>query len=74
MSIRAGNVKNNDPSLIDPVALSATFPNLDVGGRLAYGPGLADTVWVSVALDGADGRLYADHVTLQGPDVYRPAR
>jgi hypothetical protein len=58
----------------DPVALSATFPNLDVGGRLASEPGLADTVWVSFALDGMDGRLYADHVTLQGPDVHWPAR
>src|SRR3989475_9400528 len=58
----------------DPVTLGHTFPNLDVGGRLAPGTGLADTVWVSVALEAADGRLYADHVTLQGPDVYLPAR
>jgi hypothetical protein len=58
----------------DPVTLSATFPNLDLGGRLAPGAGLADTVWVSIALDGADGRLYADHVTLQGPDLHLPVR
>ncbi len=54
--------------------LSQTFPNIDVGGRVADAPGLADTVWASVTLEGADGRVYADHVTLQGPDVYRPAR
>ena len=36
--------------------------------------GLADTVWASVTFEGADGRVYADHLTLQGPDVYRPAR
>ena len=58
----------------DPIALSQTFPNIDVGGRLTDAPGLADTVWASVALEAADGRLYADHVTLQGPDVYLPAR
>jgi len=54
--------------------LRQTFPNIDVGGRLTDGPGLADTVWTSVALEAADGRLYADHVTLQGPDAYLPAR
>jgi len=32
------------------------------------------TFRASVALEAADGRLYADHVTLQGPDVYLPAR
>ena len=58
----------------DPVTLSQTFPNIDVGGRVADAPGLADTVWASVTFEGADGRVYADHVTLQGPDVYRPAR
>jgi hypothetical protein len=29
---------------------------------------------VSFAFEGADGRLYADHVTLQGTDLYLPAR
>ena len=58
----------------DPVTLGQTFPNIDVGGRVTDAPGLADTVWASVALEDADGRLYADHVTLQGPDVYQLAR
>ena len=58
----------------DPITLRQTFPNIDVGGRLTDGPGLADTVWTSVALEAADGRLYADPLTLQGPDVYLPAR
>jgi hypothetical protein len=60
--------------IYDPITLNQTFPNLDLGGRTAPTPGLADTVWVSFAFEAADGRLYADHVTLQGPDVYLPAR
>jgi hypothetical protein len=58
----------------DPMTLSATFPNLDTGGRLTPGAGLADTVWVSVALEAADSTFYAEQLTLQGTDLYLPAR
>jgi hypothetical protein len=58
----------------DPVALKQSFPNIDLGGRSTPTPGLADTVWASFGFEAADGRFYADHLTLQGPDLYRPQR
>ncbi|MFN8543759.1 MAG: hypothetical protein U0807_06090 [Candidatus Binatia bacterium] len=58
----------------DPLLLAQTYPNIDTDGRLVAGPGLADTVWVNLAFEGSDGTVYAEQLTLQGPDVYLPPR
>jgi len=57
----------------DPLALSRTFPNLDVArGRTGGPPGLVDTVWVSMLAQGTDGRFHARQFTMQGPELYAP--
>jgi hypothetical protein len=43
-------------------------------GRFSFQPGLADTIWIAVVLEGDDGNFYARHLTLQGPDLYVPAQ
>ena len=59
----------------DPIKLSQTYPNIDVKAsrtdrRNSGEPGLVDTVWVNVMLEGDDGNFYARQFTLQGPDLY----
>jgi hypothetical protein len=57
----------------DPAALSVSFPNLDLAGRDDQGPGLADTITISLLLQGTEGsedRSMAAAITLQGERVY----
>ena len=57
-----------------PVELNRTFPNLDIlfsrTHRDRKTPGLVDTVWINTLLETDDGKFYARHFTLQGPDLY----
>ncbi len=53
-----------------PGALAADFPNLDLQGRAAFTPGLADTVWIGALLEADDGGSYAASFTLQGADLF----
>ena len=58
----------------DPMALRRTFPNIDTRGRAADGPGLADTVWVNMLMEGDNGDFHARQFTLQGPDLVVPSQ
>jgi hypothetical protein len=56
----------------DPVLLHQEFPNLDLIARHEARPGLSDTIWIGVLLEGrrGDARDYrAAVVTLQGEEV-----
>jgi hypothetical protein len=58
---------------IDPETLNETFPNLDLAGRDDQGPGLADTIAISLFLQGNEGvdrRTMATTITLQGEQVF----
>jgi hypothetical protein len=57
----------------DPQALNETFPNLDLAGRDDLAPGLADTISISLLLQGTEGavtRHKAATVVLQGEQVF----
>jgi len=57
----------------DPATLNQDFPNLDLLGRDKFGPGLSDTIFIGLLLQGDDGseKVYrAATVTLQGEQVF----
>ena len=73
--LESGTVKSSEgwtTMVYDPARLSRTFPNIDAVGRTGYEPGLADTVWVNILMEGEDGNFYARQFTLQGPDLIVP--
>jgi len=59
--------------VVDPVSLSASFPNLDLEGRDEARPGLSDTLSLALMLRGqssANVKYRANTVTLQGQQVF----